>query len=241
MDLAMNHRLSRFILGLLAAAASLRAAPARADDHPCASDRDCDRGAICIDSQCEPGCNSDRDCERGDICRGRQCASARPPESNAPPGEAPPPELRSMRGLWIAGACVLGATYISTLAGTSVGLSADDSEYDSYYTSSSAKAAEEEEDNDILGITAIPIVGPFISSSMVDDKVGTRLLILSGVVQVAALSMLITGLVIKRPVDEPVANAALDEPASGGSPPVWSVTPWATGDTAGATFQLTGF
>lgn len=184
----MHHHRRALLLGLLLSVCGLPASAWAA----CASDDQCKHGRICVDGECAaPGaCEVDVDCTGDLICVEGQCtvagqaAAAPAPAAPAAPAEPAPTtpqnepgaplykamvEKTSSRGLVHAGAWPFLGVYLTTIIMTSI-------------------AGDEEQ----TVMAAVPFIGPFVLMGNSDDDARGALLA-SGMIQVAALAMMIAG------------------------------------------------
>ena len=152
----------------------LMASPAVA----CQNDTECRGGRVCKDAQCvAPGCAADVDCPDPQVCEKGVCTH---PAAAAPPrpqvyGE---PETRGIKGLWLTGSIVLPVTYALTVTVTSI-LAEDSDKY--------------------VSLAAIPILGPWLILG--EDSGGYDApLAASGILQLAATTMIIVGVTVRREV-----------------------------------------
>lgn len=169
----------------------------------CETDDECKGDRVCVEGACtaptSAGCSSDVECPGDKICAQGHCTLPSPPAAQAeapavpsPPaaavrgGDTPPPppplppvtERRGILGLIIAGPIVLGVSWLATI-GVTAGLDAD---------------------GDLIGMSAIPIGGPW--AMIADDRTSeyTAALAVSGILQAGGLTMLILGVAIQRDV-----------------------------------------
>lgn len=192
----------------------------------CRNDMDCRGLRVCSQGSCTYAkCTMDVECPNNGVCVQNQCrATAVTPGTSAPAPTVqkvrrrrlrkgrpqktiPDGEYRTIRrpinGLWIPGVVILGVSYALGIGITS---GADD---------------------DFVGLSAIPLAGPFIIAAQKDNRQLRDIRgisILTGIVQLASLTMTTLGLAIKRTRYIPLYTLS-----DGEDPPVLAVLPSVVG------------
>jgi hypothetical protein len=149
---------------------------------------------VCREGKCtEAICSKDTDCPNDAICQKSACmpisSIPRPALIPAPANVPPPPpnyvpqmQEESLKPLWITGIVIESVTYVTTIVLT-------------------AALSQDSVRGQAIAYTVIPVFGPFVllGSSIANPNYAAPLAI-SGVVQIASVAMIVTGLCIHHAV-----------------------------------------
>jgi hypothetical protein len=122
-------------------------------------------------------CARDGDCPAPEVCRDRVCVPAAPAAA-----ATTRTEYQNLRGLWLPGIPILAGSYALTVV---------------------VNAAATPNDGKRIGLSMIPVLGPWILlSDTLPDYHGP--LVVAGLSQAAGLALLAVGLLVEQPVEVPI-------------------------------------